>query len=90
MCQCTPYKRTPFCGAPGCEWPNEIEVTPEMMEAGDHALSDRFLDLQDGPEIARAVLLAMLAAWWQPPYVKGKPYFDSSVVGTFFSLDRDW
>ncbi len=21
MCKCTPNKRTPFCGAPGCEWP---------------------------------------------------------------------
>ena len=21
MCKCDPNKRTPFCGAPGCEWP---------------------------------------------------------------------
>ena len=21
MCKCTPTKRTPFCGKPGCEWP---------------------------------------------------------------------
>ena len=24
MCKCTPNKRTPFCGAPGCEWPPQI------------------------------------------------------------------
>lgn len=23
MCRCTPNKRTPFCGAPGCEWPKQ-------------------------------------------------------------------
>jgi hypothetical protein len=91
MCKCTPHKRTPFCGAPGCEWPNEFEVTPEMTEAGAHALSGRFFDLQDGFEysqIARTVFLAMLTARRQPPHVK--PYFDSIAVGTFFSLDRDW
>lgn len=24
MCQCTPEIRTPFCGKPGCEWPEQI------------------------------------------------------------------
>ena len=23
MCKCTPNKRTPFCGAVGCEWPEK-------------------------------------------------------------------
>jgi hypothetical protein len=23
MCRCTPEIRTPFCGKPGCEWPNK-------------------------------------------------------------------
>ena len=23
MCKCTPNKRTPFCGAVGCEWPEQ-------------------------------------------------------------------
>lgn len=23
MCKCTPAHRTPFCGAPGCEWPEK-------------------------------------------------------------------
>lgn len=23
MCKCTPAMRTPFCGAPGCEWPRQ-------------------------------------------------------------------
>jgi hypothetical protein len=23
MCQCTPELKTPFCGKPGCEWPDE-------------------------------------------------------------------
>lgn len=25
MCKCTPEKKTPFCGAPGCRWPHESE-----------------------------------------------------------------
>ena len=23
MCKCTPEIRTPFCGRPGCEWPDQ-------------------------------------------------------------------
>lgn len=23
MCRCTPEIRTPFCGKPGCEWPEQ-------------------------------------------------------------------
>ncbi len=26
MCQCTPEIRTPFCGKPGCEWPEQEAV----------------------------------------------------------------
>ena len=25
MCRCTPEMRTPFCGKPGCEWPEQKE-----------------------------------------------------------------
>ena len=30
MCKCTPNMRTPFCGKPGCEWPDQkvVELTP--------------------------------------------------------------
>lgn len=27
MCVCTPEKRTPFCGKPGCEWPESGPYT---------------------------------------------------------------
>jgi hypothetical protein len=26
MCVCTPNKRTPYCGAPGCEWPKKKKI----------------------------------------------------------------
>ena len=42
----------------------KIEVTPEMIAAGERALSIRFFDLCDGneyPEIARTVYEAMTA-----------------------------
>lgn len=26
MCRCTPEMRTPFCGKPGCEWPEQERV----------------------------------------------------------------
>ncbi len=44
--------------------PDEIEVTPEMVEAGERALMRRYQDLCDGDEyreIARTVFLAMEA-----------------------------
>lgn len=25
MCKCTPEIRTPFCGKPGCEWPEQVD-----------------------------------------------------------------
>jgi hypothetical protein len=32
MCQCTPGIKSPFCGKPGCEWPQQPPLTEE--EAG--------------------------------------------------------
>ena len=32
MCKCTPNKRTPFCGAPGCEWPPQTAAKPTIGE----------------------------------------------------------
>ena len=26
MCKCTPDVRTPFCGKPGCEWPEDVPL----------------------------------------------------------------
>ncbi len=28
MCKCTPEIRTPFCGRPGCEWPEQKVPLP--------------------------------------------------------------
>lgn len=34
MCKCTPGIRTPFCGKPGCEWPEQKVQTlsPDQVE----------------------------------------------------------
>lgn len=29
MCKCTPNLRAPFCGKPGCEWPEQVRVRAE-------------------------------------------------------------
>lgn len=31
MCKCTPEIRTPFCGKPGCEWPESKSYEPEPI-----------------------------------------------------------
>lgn len=41
MCWCTPEKRTPFCGAPGCEYPKPISATTIMEIPGAGALLDQ-------------------------------------------------
>lgn len=33
MCQCTPNIRTPFCGKPGCEWPEQRSKDELLTEA---------------------------------------------------------
>lgn len=38
MCQCTPEIRTPFCGRPGCKWPEPSEqeaATPRWYLISD-------------------------------------------------------
>lgn len=32
MCKCTPEIRTPFCGKPGCEWPEKWEQAETQMK----------------------------------------------------------
>lgn len=39
MCKCTPEIKTPFCGAPGCQWP-EREPPKETRKE-----SDKFIDV---------------------------------------------
>lgn len=36
MCKCTPEKRTPFCGKPGCEWPPDTVVGHKTLKDGRH------------------------------------------------------
>lgn len=31
MCKCTPTRRTPWCGAPGCKQPIDITIDPEKL-----------------------------------------------------------
>jgi len=38
MCRCTPEIRTPFCGKPGCEWP-ETKTAP--VSAADQSEIER-------------------------------------------------
>ncbi len=36
MCKCDPNKRTPYCGAPGCEWPEtESKFENKIESAGN-------------------------------------------------------
>lgn len=60
----------PRCSAtPGRDKIPEIEITPEMIEAGVDALASRYLDLLDSygyPEIVRTVFEAMVAKIEKP------------------------
>ena len=45
MCKCTPNKRTPFCGAPGCEWPPQDKARPTIAEL------EALLGSPDSPQV---------------------------------------
>lgn len=56
MCKCTPGIRTPFCGAPGCEWPPvkpRPAATPAEAEelakkaVGDYLTACRMVDAEN-------------------------------------------
>lgn len=40
MCRCTPSVRTPYCGAPGCKWPQKKN---ENLVPGVRKLADKLL-----------------------------------------------
>lgn len=53
MCKCTPEKRTPFCGAPGCEWPKQNPSEPFTVRQAIESLM-RFLERDwDKPLVLR-------------------------------------
>lgn len=35
MCRCNPLSRVPFCGRPGCEWPEQLKN--DLQDASDQA-----------------------------------------------------
>jgi len=36
MCKCTPAIKTPYCGRPGCEWPDKTKSKPKpKLKVGD-------------------------------------------------------
>lgn len=44
MCVCTPNKRTPWCGKPGCEKPSQ---SPPNTQSGEEALRKDVADVLD-------------------------------------------
>ena len=40
MCQCDARVRTPFCGKPGCEWPEEKRLKLSLSEPEIQTLKD--------------------------------------------------
>jgi hypothetical protein len=44
MCKCTPTMRTPFCGAPGCEWPRQKVADCKHMDFQVNAKISRLED----------------------------------------------
>lgn len=68
MCKCNPEIKTPFCGTPGCEWPEKTK--PADPDATDLLESlDLLADLcahwsrnRENGRIPRAVLRAILAS----------------------------
>ena len=53
MCKCTPSKRTPYCGKPGCEWPPpeksrfprvDVVATRILNAKGNHKFRSGYSD----------------------------------------------
>lgn len=38
MCRCTPEIKSPFCGAPGCEWPPQAAPLKPITQLGRELL----------------------------------------------------
>jgi hypothetical protein len=52
MCLCTPEKRTPFCGKPGCVWPHSGTAKPSGL---DLLLDEQPAKNADGSQVWFAV-----------------------------------
>lgn len=49
MCRCNPLSRTPFCGRPGCEWPEQLkkdlgQATKEAQQANEELENSMAVD----------------------------------------------
>jgi hypothetical protein len=81
MCKCTPGKRTPFCGKPGCEWPNAKPVGARRADTMRHvpaetAILDAMRAVEAMPPDERltdAVVLLSRAKDCVADYVDGVP-----------------
>jgi hypothetical protein len=49
MCRCTPNKRTPFCGKPGCEPPPRSVVTNVLTYK---STAERLAEMRASPYVA--------------------------------------
>ena len=57
MCKCTPNKRTPFCGKPGCGWP--AGKSPEELPNVVHQIVGEIVAMEydgDCKAIAAAII----------------------------------
>lgn len=51
MCQCRPYVRTPFCGRPGCKWPEQVDEIRPAISPEAHATAQ--LMAEEHEKVAR-------------------------------------
>lgn len=54
MCVCRPEVRTPFCGRPGCTWPEQVPAKTEVPARPSEGV------IKDLPEVASAPFQACL------------------------------
>ena len=57
MCVCTPSVRTPYCGAPGCQWPKPEVTTPlDSLFAMTRAVSLRIKNGRKPSDIMMSIV----------------------------------
>jgi hypothetical protein len=67
MCRCTPAIRTPFCGKPGCQWPEQVKKPPALDSEAREAAQQFFeasVENYQGSDVGRLIYVTGCLEKW--------------------------
>jgi predicted RNA-binding Zn-ribbon protein involved in translation (DUF1610 family) len=88
MCRCQPEVRTPFCGRPGCEWP-QSEAEKAAMKCPVCGKAVALMEIKTETSFFNYKAIEKLAEWKTWKLGKHRAHFECSNCGCQVILPGD-